>query len=108
MQIKDDPSLKWPEKLKGDPSKRNRNKYCRFHRDHGHDTDECFDLKQQIENLIRQGKLRGFLGRGQRDEKQKGKMEESSRPPLWEIRVIIGGSSTGHSSKSKKAYLKAV
>ena len=62
MQIKDDPSLKWPEKMKGDPNKRNRNKYCRFHRDHGHDTDECFDLKQQIENLIRQGKLRNFLG----------------------------------------------
>ena len=53
MQIKDDPSLKWPEKMKGDPNKRNRNKYCRFHKDHGHDTDECFDLKQQIENLIR-------------------------------------------------------
>ena len=62
MQIKDDPSLKWPEKMKGDPNKHNRNKYSRFHRDHGHDTDECFDLKQQIENLIRQGKLRNFLG----------------------------------------------
>ena len=45
MQIKDDPSLMWPEKMKGDPNKRNRNKYCRFHRDHEHDTDECFDLK---------------------------------------------------------------
>ena len=39
MQIKDDPSLMWLEKMKGDPNKRNRNKYCRFHRDHGHDTD---------------------------------------------------------------------
>ena len=62
MQIKDNSSLKWPEKMKGDPNKRNRSKYCRFHRDHGHDTDECFDLKQQIENLIRQGKLKSFLG----------------------------------------------
>ena len=44
MQIKDDPSLKWPEKMKGDPNKRNKNKYCRFHRDHEHDTDECYDL----------------------------------------------------------------
>ena len=62
MQIKDEPSLKWLEKMKGDPNKRNRNKYCRFHKDHGRETDECFDLKQQIENLIRQGKLRNFLG----------------------------------------------
>ena len=100
--------MKWSEKMKGDPNKRNRNKYCRFHRDHGYDTDECFDLKQQIENLIRQGKLRNFLGRDHKDKKLKGKIEESSRPLLEEIRVIIGGSLTGQSSKSKKTYLKMV
>ena len=108
MQIKDDPSLKWPEKMKGDPNKRNRNKYRRFHRDHGHNTDECFDLKQQIENLIRQGKLRNFIGRNYKDEKLKANVEESSRPPLGEIRMIVGGSLTGQSSKSKKTYLKVV
>ncbi|XP_050290000.1 uncharacterized protein LOC126728179 [Quercus robur] len=108
MQIKDDPSLKWPEKMKGDPNKRNKNKYYCFHRDHGHDTDECYDLKQQIENLIRQGKLRHFVGRDHKNEKLKGKMEESSRPPLGEIRVIIGGTSVRQSSKSKKTYLKVV
>ncbi|XP_065622682.1 uncharacterized protein LOC136064638 [Quercus suber] len=108
MQIKDEPFLKWPEKMKGDPNKCNRNKYCRFHRDHGHDTDEFFDLKQQIENLIRQGKLRNFLRRDHKDEKLKGKVEESSRPPHGEIRIILGGSSTGQLSKSKKAYLNAV
>ena len=78
IQIKDDPSLKWLEKIKGDPNKRNKNKYYRFHRDHGHDTDECYDLKQQIENLIRQGKLRHFVGRDHKDEKLKGEMEDSS------------------------------
>ena len=108
MQIKDDPSLKWPEKMKGDPNKRNQNKYCRFHRDHGHDTDECFNLKQQIEYLIRQGKLRNFLGRDYKVEKLKTKVEESSRPPLGEIRMIVGGGSTGQSSRSRKTYLKVV
>ena len=94
--------------MKGDPNKRNRNKYCHFHRDHGHDTNECFDLKQQIENLIKQGKLRNFLGRDHKDEKLKGKVEESSQPPLREIRVIIGGGSEGQLSRSRKTYLKVV
>ena len=89
MQIKDDPSLKWPEEMKGDPNKCNRNKYCRFYRDHGHDTDECFDLKQQIKNLIRQGKLRNFLGRDYKDEKLKAKVEELSQPLLGEIKMIV-------------------
>jgi len=107
-QIKDDPSLKWPEKMKGDPNKCKKNKYCHFHRDHGHDTNGCYDLKQQIENLIKQGKLTHFVGRYHKDEKLKGKVEESSWPSLGEIRVIIGGTSIGQSSKSKKTYLKVV
>ena len=45
MQIKDNQSLKWPERMKGDPNKRNKSKYCRFHCDHGHDMDKCYDLK---------------------------------------------------------------
>ncbi|XP_030925787.1 uncharacterized protein LOC115952709 [Quercus lobata] len=94
--------------MKGDSNKRNRNKYCCFYRDHGHDTDECFDLKQQIENRINQGKLRNFLGRDHKDEKLKGKLEEPPRPPLGEIMVIMGGTSIGQFSKSRKTYLNVV
>ena len=46
MQIKDEGTLTFPGKLKGDPNKRSRDKYYRFHRDHGHDTTDCYDLKQ--------------------------------------------------------------
>ena len=46
MQIKDEGTLTFPEKLKSDPTKRSRNKYCCFHRDHGHDTADCYDFKQ--------------------------------------------------------------
>ena len=53
MQIKDEGALTFPGKLKGDPNKRSKDKYCRFHRNHGHDTADCYDLKQQIEALIR-------------------------------------------------------
>ena len=46
MQIKDEGALTFPGKLKGDPNKRSRDKYYHFHRDHGHDMSECYDLKQ--------------------------------------------------------------
>ena len=45
MQIKDEGILTFPEKLKGDPNKRSRDKYCHFHRDHDHDTADCYNLK---------------------------------------------------------------
>ena len=38
----------------------------------------------------------------------KGKVEEPSHPSLGEIRVIVGGTSAGQSSKSKRTYLKVV
>ncbi|XP_050248893.1 uncharacterized protein LOC126696152 [Quercus robur] len=63
IQIKDEGALTFPGKLKGDPNKRSRDKYYHFHRDHGHDTADCYGLKQQIEVLIRQGKLQRFVSK---------------------------------------------
>jgi len=45
MQIKDERALTFPGKLKGDPNKWPRDKYCHFHYDHGHDTVDSYDLK---------------------------------------------------------------
>ena len=45
-QIKDEGTLMFPGKLKSNPTTRSRNMYCRFHRDHGHNTADCYDLKQ--------------------------------------------------------------
>ena len=72
-----------------------------------HDIDECYDLKQQIEVLIKQGKLKNFLGRDHKDEKQpmKGKAKEPVRPPFGEIKIIAGGMSTGSLSRARKTYL---
>ena len=67
MQIKDKGTLMFPGKLKSDPTKRSRNKYCRFHRDHGHDMADCYDLKRQIEALIREGKLQKFVSKERTD-----------------------------------------
>ena len=45
MQIKDEGALTFLGKLKGDPNRRSRDKYCRFHRNHSHDKADCYDLK---------------------------------------------------------------
>nr|GEX71469.1 reverse transcriptase domain-containing protein [Tanacetum cinerariifolium] len=37
--------------------KRSNNKFCDFHNDKGHSTDECMQLEKQIEELVRAGKL---------------------------------------------------
>ncbi|KAL2455785.1 Uncharacterized protein Adt_47112 [Abeliophyllum distichum] len=38
-------------------------KYCRYHRSAEHDTDDCWDLKGEIESLVRRGHLKEFLAR---------------------------------------------
>ena len=45
MQIKDEGALTFPSKLKGDPNKRPKDKYCCFHHNHRHDIANCYDLK---------------------------------------------------------------
>nr|XP_023928486.1 uncharacterized protein LOC112039815 [Quercus suber] len=40
-QIKDEHYLKWPRPLHSSPNVRDKNKYCRFHKDHGHYTEDC-------------------------------------------------------------------
>ena len=41
MQIKDEHYLKWPRPLHLSPHVHDKNKYCRFHKDHGHYTEDC-------------------------------------------------------------------
>ena len=46
MQIKDEHYLKWPRPLHSSPNVHDKNKYCQFHKDHGHYTKDCRDLKE--------------------------------------------------------------
>ena len=112
MQIKDEGTLTYPGKLKGDPSKRPKDKYCRFHRDHRHDIANCYDLKQQIEALIRQGKLQRFVNKERADlpqEQAPRRENERPRPPIGDIRMIVGGTTVaGSSKKAYKTYLRMV
>ena len=113
MQIKDEEALTYPEKLKGDPNRLSKDKYCHFHRDHGQNTADCYDLKQQIETLIKQGKLQRFVRKERADqplqEQNPRRDNERPRPPVGDIRMIVGGTAVIRSSKkAQKTYLRMV
>uniref|UniRef100_A0A2N9JBP4 Reverse transcriptase domain-containing protein n=1 Tax=Fagus sylvatica TaxID=28930 RepID=A0A2N9JBP4_FAGSY len=117
LQIQDNLDIRWPGKLRSDPAKRSKDLYCRFHRDHGHTTEDCFALKQQIEALIRQGKLGKFVrqdkpevrpeSRPPRQDENKDRQEDRLRDIIGEIRTIVGGLAFGGASRSsRKAYAR--
>ncbi|KAL5818973.1 hypothetical protein ACOSQ3_022905 [Xanthoceras sorbifolium] len=113
------------------PQKRDKDKYCRFHRDHGHDTSKCFQLKDHIENLIRDGHLKEFIVRRDDDNTQRqprgptDKRPECPRGPSRQnhprspkkpdrrsespkaspINTIHGGLGTGASNKERKSEI---
>ncbi|XP_058760264.1 uncharacterized protein LOC131633581 [Vicia villosa] len=41
-----------------------KSKYCKYHKSHGHLTDECIHLKDTIETLIKEGHLSKYTKRG--------------------------------------------
>ena len=60
-QIKNEPFFKWPNKMGGDPSRRNQNLYYIYHRDKGHTTEQCRVLKDHLGKLVKARYLKEFV-----------------------------------------------
>ena len=54
-KIKAQPFFKWPQPMKSDPTSRDKGKFCAYHKQSGHRTDECKSFKSHLENLVREG-----------------------------------------------------
>ena len=90
-EVQHEKFLRWPSQMRTDPTKRDNTRYCEFHRDHGHRTDDCIQLRKEIEYLI----LR--------------KPTTQHQQPLGEIHVILGGfAGGGESSSARKAHLRNI
>ncbi|GJZ13458.1 hypothetical protein Tco_0548688 [Tanacetum coccineum] len=58
--------------------KRSSNKFCEFHNDKGNSTEECMQLKKQIKELVKAGKLSHFIKEIRQDRyKQKNRKKEA-------------------------------
>ena len=91
-KIKNEPFFKWPNKMAGDPMRRNQNLYCQYHQDHGHTTEDCKNLWDHLDQLVREGKLKQLLHHSSGRGSQTGSMlrgDASSKLPLGIINVIF-------------------
>ena len=71
-KVRSKPFFKWPNKMAGDSMNRNQNLYCHYHQNHGHTTEDCRNLWDHLEQLVRDGRLKHLLhhSSGRRAEKQ--------------------------------------
>ncbi|GJW19406.1 reverse transcriptase domain-containing protein [Tanacetum coccineum] len=65
--------------------KQNANKFCEFHGEVGHNTDECNHLRRQIEDMLKAGKLSHIIKELKQNnvkdqQKKKGKTSGKAKP----------------------------
>ena len=121
-EVRNEQFLRWPAQMKSNPATRDNTKYCEFHRDYGHRTDNCIQLRREIEYLIQRGYLRRFISPGNQAQGQaQNQSQAPAQPPpprqtttqhqqpLGEIHVISGGfAGGGESSSARKAHLRSI
>ena len=66
--------FRWSKPLKTNPAKRDHNRKCAYHKDHGHTTKQCRSLHYLVEKLIKAGHLKQYVF-------SEGKSGETSRGP---------------------------
>ncbi|TXG57416.1 hypothetical protein EZV62_018729 [Acer yangbiense] len=75
--------LRKPKPLYSAPEMRDRRIHCKFHNDHGHETRKCRDLRDQVEELVRNGKLLDCVKPQESSEKiTKAQQHQSHQTPV--------------------------
>ncbi|XP_030923336.1 uncharacterized protein LOC115950246 [Quercus lobata] len=82
-KVKNESFFQWPSRMAGDPAKRNQNLYCEYHQEPGHIIDDCRNLKNHLDWLIREGKLRHLLHHpvGRQEQPSIEVRQSTLRPP---------------------------
>ena len=91
-KVRNEPFFKRPNKMAGDPSNRNQNLYCHYHQDHGHAIEDCRNLWDHLEQLVREGRLKHLPHHSSGRGGQTGATFQgnpASKPPLGTINVIF-------------------
>ncbi|XP_034697350.1 uncharacterized protein LOC117923239 [Vitis riparia] len=79
--------FRWPVPIRSNPSERDRNKRCEYHKDHGHTTEACISLRYMVEDLLKAGHLKQYIRpapQGEESPRNRG-----SRAPAAPVRTMI-------------------
>ncbi|XP_065620865.1 uncharacterized protein LOC112016667 [Quercus suber] len=91
-RIKNEPYFRWPIKMIGEPDRRNQNRYCQYHQDHGHATEDCRNLWNHLDQLVRDGRLKHLLhhSSGQQGQTyQEPRKDAAMGQPAGTINIIL-------------------
>ncbi|KAK0607491.1 hypothetical protein LWI29_015740 [Acer saccharum] len=116
LSVVEDKGLAKYPRQQSNNARRDTTKYCRFHKDHGHDTSKCFQLRDHIESLIREGHLKNFTLKGDKhggcQDSHQGSGQEKKSPrrsnPSATINTIFDGSHTGRSNRERMSEVREV
>ena len=93
----------------GDPSRRNQNLYCTYHRDKGHTTKQCWVLKDHLRQLVKARHLKEFiLDSGDRVVGQDTRQKGNPLPPLVGVIEVIHAASEKLIAGRRKGVLTVV
>ena len=85
---------RWPRKTDMPGTTKDKSKWCAYHEDFGHLTDECIALRKEIGYLLSKGYLKELLGRKKSRIQDSEKLPERAPLPADAqiINFISGGS----------------
>uniref|UniRef100_A0A803LKA1 Cytochrome P450 n=1 Tax=Chenopodium quinoa TaxID=63459 RepID=A0A803LKA1_CHEQI len=106
LDIKHKAILPNPNPMNTPIEQRNKKLWCEYHKECGHTTRNCRELKRALDKLAEEGKLNRYLKSPPKDKQSKAAKEvqetHSSADTNLSINVIAGGfASGGQSSKYK-------
>lgn len=79
VAVQDKDFVQWPKPMRAKASKRDPNKYCQYHKTYNHYTNDCYQLINKIERLIKKGHLRNFVKKPEEQRQQQGATGKRTR-----------------------------
>ncbi|GKV01686.1 hypothetical protein SLEP1_g14226 [Rubroshorea leprosula] len=129
LEIKNKMDLRRPGPMRTAAATRDHTRYCDFHQDHGHTTEQCNSLRSELESLAQKGMLNEYIQRVEQPRfvREQGTQHQGVRnppnrqgvgyqqappplpPPARVIHMIMGGLEAGGLSfKQRKLYVREV